>query len=239
MTTPVLQPPMATLAPPRIGGGINRETYWTGGSNLTALRLVKAKGFYAHRPEHFKYAQAAYDKSIKPLDEEKRLGPADSKEGIPWTTWVDLIKVLLEDLGEDTVMRMMIGNTEEYMLDRWGTLTEAKISDWENALLVTGVNGAQVCRFDEENLAWSGRVIMGSATQPLWEMLEKEVGANPTGPRVFLAIVQQAQTMTASLVQTLVNKLMKLSLKQIPAQDVEVLCGIITELCCRINGSRK
>ena len=43
--------------------------------------------------------------------------------------------------------------------------------------------------------------------------------------------------MTASIVQILVEDMKKLSLAKIPGENVEVLCGIITDMCRRIEGS--
>ena len=54
---------------------------------------------------------------------------------------------------------------------------------------------------------------MKSVSIDFWELLEKDVGTEPTGPAALLAIVQQIQIRTSSMVQNLTESLKKMTLK--------------------------
>ena len=147
----------------------------------------------------------------------------------------------------DTVMRIYDANTQQelYMLspDEWGRIAAADVKD-QVVEFTAGVYTAgstttrhNVCRFDQDNLQWSGQFIMNSISLPLWQIIERETGPDPTGPEAFHAIIQHAQIATASMVQSLVNELKKKSLKQEPGQNVEQFSIKITNLGRRLIDS--
>ena len=111
----------------------------------------------------------------------------------------------------------------------FGQMTKDQVTKWVQDLTVSGVGGATACLFDEENLWWLGKAIMALITLPMWNIIEKEVGAEPLGPLTLFSIVQQYQITTASLVQELMEELKKFDLKKEPGQNVRTMAGKITE----------
>ena len=127
-------------------------------------------------------------------------------------------------------------------LDEWGHIAAADVKDQVEEF-TTGIYTAgstttrnNVCRFDQDNLQWSGQFIMNSISLPLWQIIERETGPDLTGPEAFHAIIQHAQIATTSMVQSLMNKLKKKSLKQEPGQNVEQFLIKITNLGRRLSG---
>jgi hypothetical protein len=93
------------------------------------------------------------------------------------------------------------------------------------------------CTFDGDNLAWSGTAILASISIDLWEAIEKDLGYDVTGPKVFDVVVRKQQQVNASLVRALVVSLSKMMLSIEPAQDVEVFGNQITKVARPIEGT--
>ena len=198
------------------------------------------------RPTNFKSAEKIYTSCIKGLSKAKRLEPADDdKCTVTITTWVSMIKAAFEERGMDTVMHPYYAKDrkEVYMLDKKyrGRVSKSNVELWIQELQ-TGVYNAgsetdrfDVCPFDLDNLAWSGRFIMNSITTPLWETIEKKVGAELTDLAAFYAIIQDAQVLTASMVQNLTNQLAGMSLKQELEQDVNTFANKVFNIAHKID----
>jgi hypothetical protein len=200
------------------------------------------------RPSDFRSAERVYDYCTKGLPEEKRLGPADDdKRTVTIPSWVAMIRSCFEDRGMDTVMRLYNAEEEEelYMLsdENWGRVDGRDVTNWVKELKRGVLKDGQdtelhpACPFDQDNLAWSGKFIMNSITSDLWEIIEKEVGSNPTGPEAFFAIIQEGQVSTASMVQALTEQLKRMSIKSEPGQNVQTFTNKIVDIARRINGS--
>lgn len=58
---------------------------------------------------------------------------------------------------------------------------------WELQLL-SGVRTLPPCKYDIDNLKWSGKAIMNSILLDLWETIEKEVGAGASRPMTYAAV---------------------------------------------------
>ena len=91
---------------PRVGGGKDSDSWWTGGSNIQAQKLKKPKSFLARHPSDFCGAEKVESGCKAGLEEENCLGLPDekSKYTISLTEWVRDINKKLEDGGMDTVL---------------------------------------------------------------------------------------------------------------------------------------
>jgi Zinc knuckle len=202
----------------------------------------------AMRPTYFRDAEKIFQYCTNGLPESQRLGPAqDDKSPVSITTWISQLRVAMEDRGLDTVMRIYNASNEQelYMLDNksWGCIASSDVTEWVNEL-TTGVyqtgsttNKSPVCPHDIANLDRAGKFIMNSITLPLWSIIEKEVGCNPSGPAALHAIVQDAQVSTASMVQSLINQLKSLSLKHEPGQDVISFSNKVMEIARKLEST--
>ena len=78
---------------------------------------------------------------------------------------------------------------------------------------------------------------MNSITLPLWRSIEKEVGSEINGPIVFHTIIAHAQVATASMIQSLTERLKRMSLKDEPGQHVINFSNKIIEIGRRLDGA--
>lgn len=72
---------------------------------------------------------------------------------------------------------------------------------------------------------------------PLWETVEKDLGADDSGPEAFAAVVYKLQQVSSAAVRTLVDKLKDLSPLKEPGEDIKIFGGRVVKLCCRILGT--
>jgi hypothetical protein len=87
---------------PRIGGGTDPDTWWTGGSNVTLLKRPKSTN--GRRPDDFKSAEKVESNCTRGLSEARHLGIEDDKEAtITLTAWVNEVREDVETKGMDTV----------------------------------------------------------------------------------------------------------------------------------------
>ena len=227
---------------PRVGGGAD-ESAWVGGSNLTDQARKRPKSTLARRPTDFKSACTIESKAIEGLPEARQLGADEKTSKISLTSWVNSVRVYMEDRGLDTVFRIedAISGKEVYLLDQWGLANQDLVETWVESLKtgVTKKDGTinTPCTFDLENLEWSGKAILKSITLPLWESIERDQGVETTGPEAFTAIINKQQQVNASSVRSLIDKLGKLKLIEEPGQDVNAFGDKVTDLCRRIVGT--
>ena len=226
-----------TLPNPRIGGGTGSDSWWTGGPNLAPR--TKAHTAHAGRPSDFKSASKVQEVCTKGLAENRQLGTADDKENtITLTSWVNEIRANMEQSGMDTVFWVRASNTKEcYLLRNYGELDSHTVAVWTDELK-TGVDGANVCQFDLENLLWSGMMIKNSISVRLWEELEANLNYEASGPEIFIAVMERFQHNSSSAVRTLVKQLTEMKLVKEPGMNVDTFSMKISEVVRRIEGQK-
>ena len=106
---------------PRVRGG-KEDTAWTGGSNCPANRQTRPNSTMARRPTDFKSANWIEQIATKGLEENRHIGPEDNTSKINLTSWVNSIKIYMEERGLDTVFLVYDTSTdfETYLLKDWG-----------------------------------------------------------------------------------------------------------------------
>jgi hypothetical protein len=161
----------ATAPNPRIGGGTDSFTWWTGGPNVS--QLVRPHTYHCGRPNDFKSAAKVQEICTKGLAENRQIGTEDDKDNtITLTAWINEIRAHMEQKGMDTVFWVQPDPADEvYLLKDWGELITDMVADWIIELK-NGVDGASVCQFDMDNLMWSGMMIKNSMSVRLWEEIE-------------------------------------------------------------------
>ena len=85
---------------PRIGGGTDPQTWWTGGPNVQANRITWPRSASARRPTEFKSASLVEENCRKGLKAHLKL-TNDPKSKITLTSWVSALKAhrdVLDDL---------------------------------------------------------------------------------------------------------------------------------------------
>jgi len=223
---------------PRVGG-VFGGTVWTGGSGLRGKRLQRPKTIFTRRPTDFRGASKIEETSIRGLPEGKRLGL--EKGEVSLTSWIRLIRIFLEDTGQDSVFRIADDReeTEIYLLEDWGRATVTTVEPWVASLQDGTAAGGTACPYDVDNLRWSGKAILSSITQDLWIRIEKElpVAHETTGPHALAAVVSHMQQINASSVRQLVKQLEALSLKKESEQNVLTFGDRVLELTRRIDGT--
>lgn len=225
---------------PRIGGGTDSGTWWTGGSNVN--NLTRPKSINARRPSDFKSGERVENNCTMGLPEARHLGTEDDKDAtITLTAWINEVREDMETKGMDTVYYVLkSGGKETYLLSDWGAVTSDVLSAWIDDLksgVPKGDGSRQdVCQFDLDNLQWSARAIKNSITVRLWEEIEPELSYGATGPEIFLAIMRRVQHSSASASRALVKKLEGLKLNKEPGMNVDTFTAKITEIVRRIEG---
>ena len=115
-----------TMPGPRVGGGTDSDTWWTGGSNRDKRR--KAKTILAQRPTDFGNAEKVEAACRKELPEEQRLGlPEETTYTISLSAWIREVKKYLEDCGEDTVFYLYdptVNVQERSLFEYFGSITD-------------------------------------------------------------------------------------------------------------------
>ena len=99
----------------------------------------------------------------------------------------------------DSVFRVLSADakSETYILEDWSVIDEETIDKWVETLkqgVPDGQGGTlEPCPYDEENLRWSGSLIVESISFNLWQRIEHDIAYDVSGPHALLAIVQQQQ----------------------------------------------
>ena len=78
-------------------------------------------------------------------------------------------------------------------------------------------------KYDKLNLKLSALIVRESLGPNLLARVIGLVGAQATGPELFLTAVHQISFMTASMVRSLCDDILNLSLKKVPGENVSVL----------------
>jgi hypothetical protein len=232
---------MSDVTDPRIGGGEDPETWWTGGSNINIR--TRPHTYHARRPTDFKSAAKVQELCCAGLPETRHLGTEDDKGNtISLTAWMNEIRAHLEQKGMDTVFRVVSGKEETYLLTDWGDLTNEKVANWINDLKTgvpkaTGIRGP-VCTFDLDNLMWSATMLKNSISIRLWESIEANLEYEATGPEIFMGIVGRFQYNSSSAVRTLIKQLQDMKLVKEPGMNVDNFSTKVSEVVRRIEGHK-
>ena len=236
-----LAPPNVEPQPetPRIGGGTDLDTWWTGGSNLN--RIERPRSVNARRPTDFRSLEKIESNCTKGLPENRRLGTPDDKEyTISLTAWINEVRHDMESKGMDTVFHVLefVNVTETYLLTNWGGVSPEMLFTWIN-VLQRGSIAANItpCRFDQDNLRWSAEAIKNSITTRLYEEIESDLEFGATGPEIFYAIVRRLQHGSASAGRALLQKLQEMKLNKEPGMNVDTFATKITEMIRRLEGT--
>ena len=118
--------------PPRYGG-LKGNVYWCGGGLLPTKSLIRPKSTLAYRPEDFKSACKVEEGCQQGLPETKWLYLDQKKSKITLTSWIDALRVYMDERGLDSVFRVYDASqgTETYLLKNWGLVrNKAKINKW-------------------------------------------------------------------------------------------------------------
>ena len=225
---------------PRVGGGKDSGTWWTGGSNRT--KRTKAKTVLARRPTDFRDAEKIEMACRKGLPEERRLGlPEETGYTISLSAWIREIKKNLEDCGTDTVFLVYdptANLVEMSLFENFGSVSDENLKEWIESHKTTGVKKTDttredVCEWDVDNLEWSGDMIKNSVSFKLWRDIEGLLPGT-TGPEIFQAVCTRLQHTSASTCRTLVSKLEQMKLSKEPGMDVNTfslkILGILEKI---------
>jgi len=228
---------------PRVGGGTDDTTAWTGGSAIKKLKHPKS--VLARRPVDFKAQSLIEEKAKEGLPESRRLSIDEEKSKISLTSWIASIREYCEERGLDTVFRIKIDAAKEvYLLEEWGMAEVDTATEWvtelkDGVLDHSKSDGSRcaICQYDLSNLSWSGKALLNSIDLDLWSEIEKELSYDASGPEVFSAIISRMQQTNSSSVRKLVDELEGLKLTQEPAQNVETFANKVLEKAKRIEGT--
>ena len=244
---------------PRVGGlegPPGDRDAWMGGSNLsTPTKLASIK---AIRPSQFKFKKGMQEMCEKGIRETDHLGRANDhgtkeKPAITLTSWLTTIDKHLVATGMDTVFRVLVWKNDHYkefyLLKEWGNLMKAQVNTWVDELQISGVRvtptdsstlGARLalCPYDKQNLKMSATFIRESIKTDLWTKIERTLPDKITGPALLFRIIREHQAQGATVLRNLEDKLCKLKLSEEPGDDVITHSNKVTEIACRIVGSR-
>ena len=241
MTTPAATPSKGSSSSagnPRIGGGTDGDTWWTGGPNTKLLS--RPMTINARRPDDFKSAEKIEYNCTKGLPEGRRLGTEDDKDAtITLTTWINELREEIEATGMDTVFWVMKGIQETYLLSDWGAISRDMLNTWIDHLkkgVFKGGSRESVCPFDLDNLHRSAKKVKNSITIRMWEEIESELPYGASGPEIFFAIMSKVQHSSASASRALMKKLEGMKLNKESGMNVETFATRITKLVRRIEG---
>ena len=93
-----------TAPNPRVGGGTDGDSWWTGGSNIQAQKRKKYASSHARRPTTFRDAEKVETACQAPLPEELRLGlMTETDHTTSLQQWIREIKTKIVACGMDTV----------------------------------------------------------------------------------------------------------------------------------------
>ena len=84
----------------------------------------------------------------------------------------------------------------------------------------------------------SATFIRESIKTDLWTKIERTLPDKITGPALLFRIIREHQAQGATVLRNLEDKLRKLKLSEEPGDDVITHSNKVTEIACRIVGSR-
>jgi hypothetical protein len=225
---------------PRVGGIdiIEGKQYaWTGGGTIQGTTLRTRPGSAkAYRPTDFKSLNKMETQCQEGLVEAHRLPTPDKiatdVTAVTLQTWIDRVKVALQERGLDTVFRMVISPTEEhYLLEEFGRAEVGTVTRWVNQVRALG------CIYDEANLVMSGKMLLASLSLDMLKKAERELPSGASGPEVYAVIINLHQSLNTSAVRVLTEQLQKLRLTKEAAENVESFSEKVIEVAKRIEGA--
>ena len=106
------------MVKPRVGYGEGNDA-WVGGSNVENNKRTRPKSTLSRRPTDFKSSNLIETKAVAGLHEDRKLGSNEKTSKISLSSWVNSLKLYMEDRGLDTVFRMFDATTqtETYLLE--------------------------------------------------------------------------------------------------------------------------
>jgi len=106
-----------------------------------------------------------------------------------------MIKEAMISLGMDTVFRVLTQKghvlSETFILEEWTKIESLDIDTWEDILLNGGLedeDGEEIkpCFYDRQNLTWSGKFILASISNQLFQMVISNLEDTAIlGPKAF------------------------------------------------------
>jgi hypothetical protein len=229
---------------PRLGGGTDKYTWWTGGSNLKPR--TRRASIYACRPEDFRALEKVEYYIRNGVKEEDRLGlPTEKAYKTTLTEWIATVKSHVENCGMDSVFRLFLdGVHEHYLFDEWGEVTMDDIDQHVEDLTSNGVHNSDttrhpVCPFDVENVDRTREMIKATISREFYNALGPKLEQTMTGIHLFFLAVSHIEPATASTARGLLNKLQEKKLNKVPGMDVNTFNITIKDLVTRIQGCCK
>ena len=237
-------------AVPRIGGGVDSDTFWTGGSNDPTKRLARPVSIHARRPEDFRSAEKIEYACTRGLDDAYKLGADEETEvKVTFTTWMKELHESLSRCGMDTVFysynpfsqdKKEINLFTDY---RAASDLNGVVAPWCRQLDTDGTKDPtdqtktlSVCEFDKQNLLWSATFIRNSITVSLFTSIEADARAVKTGPELLSIIVQKKQSVAASTTRDLINELQGMKLSNEVGKNVDDFCTKVTHTLTKLKG---
>ena len=92
-----------------------------------------------------------------------------------------------------------------------------------------------VCKYDTQNLQWSGKYLLNSVSKKLKNILVMDLGPTPDGPLVFCRIVNKIQQMSANAMRNLEAQLKKLKLSSEPGENIETFSIKVMDIADRLD----
>jgi hypothetical protein len=240
---PVINQPIE----PRVGGlepqfdyqGLPiRSIAWTGGGPTTATETDSPASSHAFRPDNdLKLKRSIETHAETGLVETKQIDISASNK-VPFTTWLKAIKEHIEETGMDGIFHVLqLDGSAEYLLTDWGKTKTTHIMEWEKKILVDGITtNTSPCPYDKVNARLSAKFIKQSIGPTLFDRIDRELPSTASGPRVLLHCIAKLQATTSTAQRALVDRLIKLKLKDEPGKNVDTFANKVDEVCTRIDG---
>ena len=200
-------------------------------------KIFQPKTIFSRRPMDFRSAAKVEENCSRGIGDDYKLSTKDSS--ISLTSWIQLVRIHMEDHGMDSVFRRIDSRGKEvYMLQEWGETEKQEVVEHVKQLK-KGTYNEPPCSFDIDNLRWSGKAIVASIGQDMWRTVEKEILTDDgvSGPHAFQIIIGHLQQTNSSSVRQLVTKLEKMVLKDESGQNVITFGDKVMEVARRIEGT--
>ena len=108
-------------------------------------------------------------------------------------------------------------------------LSRETVQLWVKSLTEDGVDGANVCRYDLENLADGGARVLDSIGPKLWRKVLKGGSGRLDGITAIFRILDSLQAEELTEITRSIRSIERLSLKESATQDVSSLATKVTE----------
>jgi hypothetical protein len=196
----------------------------------------------AYRPEDYKSQIKMEENCNAGLKASHHLSTLDKlttdTKVISFKTWIDHVRVEIEECGMDPVFRLQdASGAEHYILEEFGLADVTKVNAWVKGLQdgTVGANGR--CEYDMANLKMSGKMIRQSLDLDMLKKVQGDVPPTATGPQVFAAVVNIHQSLSSSAVRALTRRLQSYKLSKEPGENVKNFSVKVIETAKRIQGT--